>query len=578
MLRSHQFAKSVPASNVKFRPSGDTMKTVTQKPMFTKMVQIVLTSPGLRNADASAYRKYMVDHAPFVDVPEAVKCNRKSAEVRQVGNRFYLEKNFDEALKKYNESICYAEAGSEHLGTGYANRSAIYYEQGEYEFALANIDMAKKNNYPEKLMPKLLAREMNCKQKINNGESKGTVPCPRMGINVEVNPKIPFLAKGIKMEILKEFGRGLVAEKDFRAGDVILSEKPVAAAIDSSLRYADCSYCSIVHFNSLIPCPGCVSFMYCNEECREADWKTHRFECGVAEKLMFVSYGNLFLGPRMFFYGLSLFNDDLNAMMEFCEANRRTGGNPLELDYTNYDPLEEFKVFHQTKAPKNTSIENVFNYFSAGYFSVFIEHPPVKAIVKTKREKDFMLQTILDYMRTASYLAFDKWECYASPLGLIATVCNHSCDPNAYAAIHAGEIKLAVLRPIKKGEQICISYGPVWYEQNELKMVETMTLGFECRCVVCDPAKTKSWRASGQKLPPDALPHWGTIELLMMMPPGVNEAAVLNAIQQYVDRYAYVHPRDQFNLALEAYRKELLFVIMQELLALQRAKAVEGLL
>lgn len=574
MLRSHKLAK---AANIP--PAGKTKDAVVQKPMFAKMVQIVMRAPNMRRADAFAYRKYMTDHAPFVDVPEVGKCNRKSAEVRQVGNRFYLEKNFDEALKKYNESICYAEAGSEHLGTGYANRSAIYYEMREYEFALANIELAKKHNYPEKLMPKLLAREENCKKKLKNGESEGTVPDPPMGINVEVNPKIPFLAKGIKMESLPEFGRSMVAEKDFRAGDVILSEKPLAAAIDSSLRYADCSYCTIVHFNSLIPCPGCVSFMYCDEECRQADWKTHRFECGVAEKLMFVSYGNLFLGPRMFFHGLSLFNDDLKAMMEFCESNPRTGGKPLELDYTNLDPLAQFKVFHQTKSPTNSSVENVFNYFSAGYYSVFIEHPPVKALVKTKREQDFMLQCFLDYMRTASFLAFDKWECFATPLGLISSLFNHSCDPNAYAVIHPTEIKIAVLRPIRRGEQICISYGPVWWEQAELKLADTMLLGFECRCVVCDPVKRKPWRAAGQKLPPDALPEWGVIELLLMNPGGcVDAATMLNAIRKYVESYAYVHPRDEFNLALKAHQQNLLRCFMAELAAQQRATVVQGLL
>lgn len=52
-------------------------------------------------------------------------------------------------------------------------RSVIYYEEDEYEFVRANIELAKKHNYPEKLMPKLLAREENSKKTIKNGNRKG---------------------------------------------------------------------------------------------------------------------------------------------------------------------------------------------------------------------------------------------------------------------------------------------------------------------------------------------------------------------------------------------------------------------
>ncbi|EDS26678.1 conserved hypothetical protein [Culex quinquefasciatus] len=128
-------------------------------------------------------------------------------------------------------------------------RSAVYFEQGDYEFALYNIDLAKKHDYPEKIMPKL----------------RGTVPSPRMDINVDTNPKIPFLAKGKKVD----HRRILVAEKDFNPGDVIMDAEPLLTAIDFNLCYENCSHCGVKFSNSLIPCPGSVFFMYCGEECRQ---------------------------------------------------------------------------------------------------------------------------------------------------------------------------------------------------------------------------------------------------------------------------------------------------------------------
>lgn len=41
---------------------------------------------------------------------------------RKRGNQFYLERDFDQALVFYNQSISHAEVGSEQLGIGYGNR------------------------------------------------------------------------------------------------------------------------------------------------------------------------------------------------------------------------------------------------------------------------------------------------------------------------------------------------------------------------------------------------------------------------------------------------------------------------
>ncbi|XP_038121889.1 SET and MYND domain-containing protein 4 [Culex quinquefasciatus] len=100
-----------------------------------------------------------------------------------------------------------------------------------------------------------------------------------MDINVDTNPKIPFLDKGKKVD----HRRILVAEKDINPGDVIMDAEPLLTAIDFNLCYENCSHCGVKFSNSLIPCPDCVFFMFCGEECRQKSWKLwHQFECPVA--------------------------------------------------------------------------------------------------------------------------------------------------------------------------------------------------------------------------------------------------------------------------------------------------------
>lgn len=101
------------------------IKRVNQKPMSNYTVHFLSRAPHLKTADVVAYRSYVLKHGPFIDETVAAdlsKCNKKAAEVRQEGNRLYLDKDYKAALEKYNESLCWAERDSEHLGIGYANR------------------------------------------------------------------------------------------------------------------------------------------------------------------------------------------------------------------------------------------------------------------------------------------------------------------------------------------------------------------------------------------------------------------------------------------------------------------------
>ncbi|XP_058836297.1 SET and MYND domain-containing protein DDB_G0273589-like [Topomyia yanbarensis] len=553
------------------------MERVSRKPMSNYTTQFFDEAGHMKNADVTAYRNYVLKNGPFIDVPDLPKCNNKAAKVRQVGNRLYLKKDYNEALNKYNESICWAETGSEDLGIGYANRSAIYYEQEEYQYAIANIALAKKHNYPQRLLSKLLAREQNCLEKIRNGQSKFTIPPIRMPMNVDVNPRIPHLAKGIRMGQIAGYGRSMIAERDFKAGDVILHETPMLTSVSPELKYLNCNYCSIENFHSLIPCPNCVSVMYCDEECLEKGTSFHRYECGISEKLHHISYGSsrVYMGPRMFFYGLSLF-DNLEEMMKFCSTHDRTGANPLTLDYTNDCRLEEFKIFHQVKLPtSNFLYEDSFRFYAAVYYSVYINHPLVKSIFTNQETKNFMLRAMLDYMRIIGFLVIGRSENFTNQLQSLASVFNHSCDPNTVASYRSGQLKVIVLRPISKGEQIFISYGPLYDKHSDSERKQIMAMfHFDCVCNICDRKKYKSWLLSGKRTPPIPRKH---MTVLQKVVEGDNDAAKLNAMQQFVQRYACHHPGEDIDSAINMYRSLLNITIMVETDALLRGKIAKGI-
>ncbi|EDS33166.1 conserved hypothetical protein [Culex quinquefasciatus] len=157
----------------------------------------------------------------------------------------------------------------------------------------------------------------------------------------------------------------------------------------SAVYYEQGDHCGVKFSNSLKPCPGCVFFMYCGEECRQKSWKLwHQFECPVATKLRNFSNFNLLSTPRLFLYGLSLFDDNLAELKRFCEANEGAELNRFELDYSNLDRRELFRILHNTVARRDP-IGELNGYLeekliSYGYFLVFQANPLMSSSLRNR--------------------------------------------------------------------------------------------------------------------------------------------------------------------------------------------------
>jgi len=142
------------------------------------------------------------DCIPKTDSHSA-KDNKKSKELRQQGNTLFGKGKIFDALESYNQSICWAESkeNSEDLAIGYANRSAIYYKWKMFEVCQENIELAKNAGYPKRLMDKLIKREMDCLERINNKsdinpEKSNFIP----KLHIEPHPEIPFIASCLEMK------------------------------------------------------------------------------------------------------------------------------------------------------------------------------------------------------------------------------------------------------------------------------------------------------------------------------------------------------------------------------------------
>lgn len=154
------------------------------------------------------------------------KSENKSEILRGEGNKFYAKREFFNALLKYNESLCYAEPGSENLGYAFANRSAVYFEMKLYERCLRNVELARENFYPASQNETLSRREAKCKELRKGQQEKTSNVWDFFKLSYPSNEKLPFVADCIQVKISKKYGRHVITNRDLKVGDIVVVEDP----------------------------------------------------------------------------------------------------------------------------------------------------------------------------------------------------------------------------------------------------------------------------------------------------------------------------------------------------------------
>ena len=281
------------------------------------------------------------------------KSSLKATEFRNAGNKHFAQKCYSDAIELYTQSIAASPlsvdgAGvnttANELALALANRSAAAFHMSEYKACLADISLALKCGYPEKIAYKLYDRRGKCFYALQQPEaaiasiqegiqhidvadldSKKTAMwhkdlnaqlqnCTRMN-NANKNTACDDVKEGISDDICKqapsisdenknatftslsdicevvfspERGRYLVAKCDVKPGEVVLVERPYASVLLPDYRWSHCQHC-MSRTVSTVPCMHCSAALFCSEACRHQAWATyHQAECQCLD-LIFTS-------------------------------------------------------------------------------------------------------------------------------------------------------------------------------------------------------------------------------------------------------------------------------------------------
>lgn len=440
------------------------------------------------------------------------KSGAESVKLRSEANRFYVQKKFYDALLKYNESLCFAEAESENLGLSYANRSAVYFEMKLYDKCLTNVKLARENGYPEKNLEILKKREEKCIEamKQSKSEPKATDALSFFKLSHPSNKKLPFISECLEINIDKKYGKHIVTNRELKVGDVVAIDTPKFKVIKADSRYSTCfesnttqrcGNCLKDNLLSLIPCTSCCKTMYCSIDCMSsAQQRHHQYECEIIDELL--TSGLLHIVVRMFFEGLSLFDGDIYEMEKYLYQIREslTVFDIYGKDFTGNEMAKKLFVATLSLATDGAEV-------SCEYEDIFQKTEKLRDLYE-KNEK-FITNVLSRLIRVGQLYVhgIGSWSLklegiemdeepknpslYQQLIGnacyLFCSLLNHSCAPNIKRLNVDDKVVVIVSRPIPKGGQLFDSYRPNFNNQSKAQRQEGLLrdYGFVCECEAC---------------------------------------------------------------------------------------------
>ncbi|KAJ8678888.1 hypothetical protein QAD02_014675 [Eretmocerus hayati] len=452
----------------------------------------------------SSYTQVLDASAEGLGMPNATimykmneKSSLKSEEFRMSGNVLFRKEKHDlqdhkMILHFYTKAIAYAPPNSEALALGYSNRSALWLHVQKYDLCLRDIKRALQITASEGLKEKLISRQKKCLD-LHEGVKKD---CIKLKLPILKPSKlVPCAAESIALTYNEKYGRHYIATRDLRPGEIILIEESPYIAVNHYQKYLICSHCLAFAWAG-IPCEFCVYTVYCSETCKKEAWHLyHENTCPRLPLLQSVAEvsKDLFLFVDMSTRIIDIFvkKEGVETMLkEAAMIDKRKGlvGAETYLREDNLDcrkfrslyGLSNCKIIDHAQPPSLSTIRDKLSYIQKnGNSTKFVAAP----IGSNDGPECYHCKDLESCLRN---------NCVArgAIIGPCCSFMNHSCYPNVASAFLPGpKIVMITQRPVKKGEQLFISYGPradVESESRESRQDKLLkNYYFVCDCEGC---------------------------------------------------------------------------------------------
>lgn len=389
---------------------------------------------------------------------------------RKEGNVVFLQKDWIKAIEKYNECLRFAPQHSLNISLAYGNRSACFHHLRMYENCLKDIELAKKYQYPTNLMPKLDNRQIDCLKRITNGEERQKW---KPKLDFETDEKFPYMANVV--DIAHDIDdQSAVAKQDIDIGKTIVVDEPFFAHAIQKLG-TKCTICLKIN-ESLQPCTHCTDAMFCSDECRDSPLHG----CGM--KICEDNLRNSFIVMHLkgVLMGISIF-PNVYTLIRFVEEVIYNDSKPLPKHLS--DAKSKFHAFLKFPIdPFFSEFEKISDIYVV--YKLILSIPKFNIMFNTERRRRFLMHLIAHHFRASSAGHIDEniQNC------LMSRYFKHSCAPNLLKVPYNGHEVYITIRPVKKGEPLCVAYAySILLKSKQERQINLwMNRKMKCVCLRCE--------------------------------------------------------------------------------------------
>ena len=493
-----------------------------------------------------------------------MKSNIDALKFKDLGNKQFQKGIYDEAIKLYTKSIVYAPLVNtvNTLAIGYANRSAALFHKGLYQIALLDIERAMASNYPEQMFHKLYERKGKClrqlghtklaaeyfdkalahllsanisKKKLDvlHKEFKSQLEeCLADSMNKDIqelkfsensinntntvqhHPEFPeevhevfsSLSDACDVAYNEEQGRFIIAKRDLKPGETVLTEKPFASVVLFEHSLSHCHEC-FKRVDAPVPSTHCCLAVFCTDSCREAAETYHKYEWPSLESIAksgVGKFGYLALrtiakcGPEF----LRKFKKEVREGHYEAESKKFHGsGRNRKYEANEYNAIYNLVTHVNDRSVRDLFRRSVMAVFLLKCLEKGCFFDRLNEEVDAKDFREFVTGLLLSHLQAfpcnaheISELEYKKNDIAASVsveigAGIYSTLSlfNHSCDPAANRNFYGDTCVVRTIKPVKKGQEISDNYGAVYavhsLEERQDRLVPQYY--FKCACQAC---------------------------------------------------------------------------------------------
>lgn len=408
------------------------------------------------------------------------KINAFSEHHRKKGNEKFSDGKWNEAIKLYNQSLCFAEVASENLALAYGNRSACYFQLKMFGNCLIDIELAVSGKCPDRLKVKLEKRKADC---LNLVQLDTVTDYQDVHLSYEANKNYPCMANILKFQYNDEYGRHIITECDIPAGKTVLIEDNFISYTKSnnfltehkapSDEQTKCITCNKATMNP-IPCTRCTLVMFCSTVCQNEN-KIHKIDCGAVYHLD-DSINNKYI-IQSILVAVNMF-PNVKSLMDFVR-NVVTSKKSNEIPTSVLDQHSTYELFLKLWTPSKMEDFVTVTY---NLYNTILRFKEIQKIFDSTIKQRFLMHLVGQH---ALILLFNSTQ---GQMCIFTSIMSHSCVPNIQEIWIDNRTAGITIRPIKKGEQLFISYMPeaVGKMLNKDHKTELyIKYGFKCKCLKC---------------------------------------------------------------------------------------------